>query len=764
MSVAGSIASKVACPVCKSPLSFSINSGYAPLTGLALDGFSPVLAVSPQYLGGTGNGQAWADARYPTVKVEKGYGTAVYQDLYPDPTTGELFTGPSGTGQTATAYAGSSKLFVEVPYNQALSGPLASGHPSVVTDASRRVMLDISTPTAPAFAGLNQGTQDASQSATERGYDSNINVVSNVGLQVISLDNAPSGVTTAYRTWQNNGGQTQYMDIQPANPRWFPATSTAVATVPTGSRYLPAARVQFANANGYRSTNDTGFAIHGGSVHEIVDAITINATSTPLRLFGPTSPLTGRCFSIIALQEYSAQSTFKYSGNLIKRLHKACKAVYGANEITLYSPIPYQVFKMNLGTSLGSIRINLASGANREIEASFNGGAYSSIGTTDENGYLSGTLSSQSPGTGTLNVRVVGQASAAVSVSNVRVGIIVARGGQSNADERGNDVTLTVARSLIGGYSSVGGVSNTTATRKSWIWALLQDLGTTYSCPVAMAGWSAGSTYLYFDAAGSSDGRHGHWNASNPGSSTNNDLNRFIHYLSLLEDEPNFVIWHQGENDAMDGISQANYKAALVAMWAKVQLQLGWTCKLHVMSIGRNNPVADANTNAIRYAQQQAWDDNSSTILPGGCLSHLACGDGATDEVHFWTQAQKDAVVAVFKRHALGSGRGPRFSSMVASGTTITIQCTGGVTPLTISGGEAASPIGWTVTDGGGSKTVTAVAVSNLQITLTVNSSLSGTVTVKWLSGDDGIGTTLLDSDGTTPVPPEPFSQSVAAL
>ena len=131
--------------------------------------------------------------------------------------------------------------------------------------------------------------------------------------------------------------------------------------------------------------------------------------------------------------------------------------------------------------------------------------------------------------------------------------------------------------------------------------------------------------------------------------------------------------------------------------------------------------------------------------------------------VHFYTVAQKTNVVNVFKRHALGSGRGPRYSSMVASGTTITITCTGGVSPLTIDAGEEASPIGWTVTDGGGSNAVTAVSVSGLVITLTVTSTVSGTVTVKWLSHYSGIGTTILDSDATTPVPPEPFEQSVAS-
>ena len=734
---------------------FPGSSGYAPLTSLALDGLSPVLAVSPQYLGGTGNGQAWADARYPTVKVEKGYGSAVYQDLYPDPTTGELFTGPNGTGQTATAYAGSSKLFVEIPYNQALAGPLASGHPSVVTDASRRVMLDISTPTAPRFAGIQQGTQDASQSATERGYDTNVSVTTSGGLTFLSLDALPSSGTTDYRPIQNNGGTTQNILVNPGNYRWY-APEGSVATI--NPIRMPSIKCAWRYADASIGTYDAGHAVCGGVSHENAE-LTPNATSTPMRIWGTTTPLTGSCYAVVILAGYPTITEIGPSGSLMPRLHKTCKGCYGANEVTVYSPIANQGFKLtSYSPAQGTIRIVCASAANRGIEASFNGGSWASIGTTDANGYLVGTLTGQAAGSGTLSIRVAGQVSAAATVSNVRVGFMVTRGGQSNADGRGDNITLTATRSIA---SSAW--ANSTATQKSWIWALLQDRATALSCPVIMGGRSAGSTRLYFDSGGTSDGRHGHWAYNNPGTVIADNFAILTNYAFTQQTEPNFCIWHQGEEDAANGNTKAQYKTALVNMWTEFQSRTGWANKLWVMSLGRNSPVSDANTDAIRLAQIEAVNENPTLFEMGGCLAHLTVGDGGSDLVHFWTQAQKDAVVAVFLRHALGSGRGPRFSSMVASGTTITIQCTGGVTPLTISGGEAASPIGWTVTDGGGSKTVTAVAVSNLQITLTVNSSLSGTVTVKWLSGATGIGTTLLDSDGTTPVPPEPFSQSVVA-
>lgn len=50
------------------------------------------------------------------------------------------------------------------------------------------------------------------------------------------------------------------------------------------------------------------------------------------------------------------------------------------------------------------------------------------------------------------------------------------------------------------------------------------------------------------------------------------------------------------------------------------------------------------------------------------------------------------------------------------------------------------------------------IGVAGLVITLTASLAFTGAPTLTWLSSGNGIGTTLLDSDGTTPVPPEPFS------
>jgi len=729
------------------------GGGFSPLTNLPLDGIAPAVAISMQYLGGSGNGQSWADARHPTVRVEKGYGSGVFQDLYPNPATGELFTQPDGGGVSATAFAGSDRLLVETPYNQALAGPLASGHPSVVTDAARRMLLDISTPTNPFFAGREQGTQDASQHATERGYNTNVSVATNQGLCIMSLDR-PSANNTNYNPWQNNGGTTINALVRVASNDWYPTPGVTQAfTTPAKVAHF---RVAFHDSPASSSTNDTVFSYNWGNPTSNAASGALVGTSTPIRWGGPTNSVTGHCYAFVLVAGTYLTHAVNRFPQLPQKFAGICKNGWSAAEHCVAYPQANQVYPMdNFGAGTATMRIVVVSGPGRAIEANWNGAGYVAIGTTDANGYLVGSLPNAAKGAGTLQVRVVGQATV-TSISNVRVGVLIARMGQSNADGRGDNITLSATRS-----TALNAWSNSSATQKSWIWALAQSLATTHSCPVGMSGFTAGASWL----ARASGATTGHWHPQHDGTSQSSHFNTAMANLIVCSEKPNYIIWHQGEEDANDGVSANQYETAIGLFIDELRSRTGWNdAQMYVMQIGRNNPVSDANTDAVRAGQIQAWNNNGSKILAGGCLAHLACGDGAADEVHFWTQSQKDAVVAVWIRHALGAGRGPRFSSMIASGTTITIQTTGGVSPLTVSGGEAASPIGWTVTDGGGSKTVTAVSVSGLQITLTVNSTLSGTVTVKWLSGDNGIGTTLLDSDATTPVPPEPFSQSVAAL
>jgi len=716
------------------------NAGGAARPPVALDGISGVvLAVSTAYLV-----DAWMVAARATVRVERGYGSGVFQDLYPH-TDGQLYTAPNGGGTEASAWAAGARLLVETPYNQVLASESALGHPAAVTDATRRVLLDVSLPTSPAFAGISQGTQDPAQSATQRGYDANVSVVLNSGVTLMSLDSDVN--STGANLFSSNGGSSIYLLSDPGNARWY-AQDIAVATVrPTT---LPTLKIAFADQNGALSTQDYSHGWAGGVSHANSPAV-LSATSTPLRLWGATSPLRGRSYAaIIVAGQYITPSQIGTSGTLVPRLSGVAKNRYGANEISVYSPIPNQTFKVSsFSPATGSIRVVCASAANRGIEASFNGGAWASIGTTDSNGYLVGALEGQAAGSGTLSLRVAGQGSAATTVSNVRVGIVVTRGGQSNADGRGDNIALSVTRSLAS-----NAWTNSTATQKSWVWALLQDLGTSYSAPVAMGGRSLGATYLYFNAAGSTDGRHGAWHPLNPGNNVTSNFAEWVAYAHTQQTEPNFCIWHQGEEDAAGAVTKAQYKAALILMWETFKARSGWSNKLWLMVIGRDGVVADNNVNQIRYAQIEAVADRPDLFEMGGSLAHLPVGDGGADNVHFWTQGQKDSVVAVFKRHALGAGRSHRYSSGSKSTNAATIVFTGGVGNLT----DGASPtLGWTCSDGSGAITMAAATSSGSTVTLTFSRPIIGNLTVKWCSHFSGIGATLVDSDATTPLPPEPF-------
>ena len=715
----------------------------APLTGLTAS-----VAISPQYLDA-----AWQFSQRATVRVQKAY-TGVFTDLYPH-STGELFTSPGGAGSSATTWAAGSRLIVDIPYNQALASEVASGHPTPVTDTSRCLQLDISIPTCPSFAGIEQGTQDAGQHATERGYDLNVSVATTNPFLGVSIDEYPATLNTDYRPWQNNTGTTHNLLVNTASRRYYPTPGLCVSTNPgstTGLR-LPTVRTVLHESIGNRSNYRGVFTLDGGVVvASNVTNVAESATSTPMRWAGVTNPLTGRAYGLVFITgAYKTVADLRYNGTISKRLHGVCHRRYAASELRVCSPVQYKTTPINLTTGLGAMRIVATSGANRALEASWNGGAYAAIGTTDGYGHLVGTLPGCSVGSGSLMVRVVGQTANVVTVSDVRVGVVIARAGQSNADERGDDITLTSTRTI-----AAGAISNSTATKKSWIWNRLQQMATQYSSPLQMDGWSAGATLLCYDTGGTTDGSHGHWHPRNTGISTTNAFIEFVGNCNVADDEPNYVIYHQGEEDAaaLGGTPTAKYKAAMAELVTEFRTRTGWsTVPFYVMSLGRDGVVNDANVDKIRYAQQQGWDDGTTSA--GGCLAHInLIGDAAL--VHFWTQDEKDQVAAIFKRHSVagGGGRAHRYSSGSKGTTTITLNFTGGSGDLV----PGASPtIGWTCTDGGGALTVSSVSVTASQIILTVNRTISGSVLTKWCSHYSGVGSTIRDSDAVTPLPPEPF-------
>lgn len=714
------------------------NSNSATLTVLPaapLTGITAAVAISTKYLV-----PAWQASGRATVYVEKGWASGVFQNLYPH-TDGKLYTATAGGGTEASVWAAGSRLFVTTPYNQCLASEVASGHPTAITDNTRRVLLDLTTTTDPCFAGYSTGTQDGSQHATQRGYDLNVSVTTNQGLTFISMDR-PAGSETSV-PWQNNGGSTLNCQVRAANGDWYPNPGVSQAlTYPAGRPHF---RASYHDPKASLSTNDEVFSYSWGNPQEHALSGTVNATSTPMRVWGTTSSLQGKAWAFVLVTGYLTHANMTYTA-LPQKFAALCKNNWAAAELAVVSPRSGQLFPMdNLGAGTGPMPIVVMSGASRAIEASWNGAAYATIGTTDSNGQLIGSIAAAAKGSGTLNVRVVGQATV-TGISNVRMGILLARMGQSNSDGRGDDITLSVTRSIC----TYGWITST-ATQKSWIWALAQSLATTHSCPVGISGFTNGAAYL----ARASGATNGHWHPLNDGAANVSHFNSAMANLIACRSQPNYIVWHQGEEDANDGVSAAQYETAIGLFIDELRTRTGWSSvKLHVMQIGRNNPVSDAATNAVRYGQRNAWDNNSGKISAGGCLAHLACGDGGTDEVHFWTQAQKDAVVAVFIRHTTGSGRAHQYGSGSKTTNTCLLNFTGGSGDLV----DGASPtVGWTCTDGGGSITVTGAVCSGDSITLTFNRTISGSLLVKWCSGDDGITCTIRDSDATTPLPPEPF-------
>lgn len=722
----------------------TVNSTSAQLTVFApgiLSGITATVALSPQYLA-----PAWQSSSRATLRVEKGFASGTFADLYPH-TDGQLYTAPSGGGQTATAYAGADVLFVEKLYNQVLSSEADEGHATAAVDSSRRCILDIAVPSLPRLRGL-VGTQDPAQHATERGYDIGLSIATNSAYCFVTGDqNNPDGFDETYRPIQTDAGGPPHLAVTQNNRQVV--TNPGAANWLMRPASLPYTRWLF---NGKKTTVAGARYTHGGRDAVVENGVSgaTSGTALPARWLGTTQSLNGYAYFLIAITNTEASlSTIQTLG---KRLTKLFKGSFAPGEFTLLTPRNNEVIAMNLATQTATIPITLMGEPNTAYEAQHVSGSYAAIGTSDATGYLEGSLPNAPKNNGTLTVRKVGSGTTQTATT-VAVGIVIGKWGQSNIDGRGDDVTHTIPTGFLRVVRDVG-VFNDTATSKSWLRILQQRLYDTYGCVIASAGYSVGNSYLT-RASGSTDAE---WDKNNTATSLASAYNSWVS-LMMMARQCNWVLGHQGENDAFDNVSKSQYKAAMQALLANFRADWRSDMKLYNVSIGMDI-LSGIKVNPIRYAQQELWTESPADFPALGSVAHLPVSP--IDNVHFSTVAMKEAVVDVVWRHLFGAGRAPRMVSVTSpSVAVITVTCTGGVGPLTISGGEASAPIGWTVTDTVGTKTVTAVSVNGMVITLTLSAALVGAATVKWLSAGTGIGTTLLDSDPTTPLPPEPFEVAI---
>jgi hypothetical protein len=237
-----------------------------------------------------------------------------------------------------------------------------------------------------------------------------------------------------------------------------------------------------------------------------------------------------------------------------------------------------------------------------------------------------------------------------------------------------------------------------------------------------------GATNLYGGAA--------EWSATGPGSLFQLSVDR-----ALAAHGCDYVVWYQGESDAYNSVTEAQYLTALNTLAGRYRTALS-NANLPFIAI----PIgwySEGNTcGAIRSAISN-FDDGVKNFCtpPAAALldSNLHLSINSLKTIGGW------AGDVVNRLRGMGGNRSPKLaaSSLSLDRKTITIRCaTAGRGPLV--GGTT----GFRVYASGAEKTVTSHTINDTAITLSVDTALAGQVIVDYLYANAMVGTdAIYDSD-----------------
>lgn len=429
-----------------------------------------------------------------------------------------------------------------------------------------------------------------------------------------------------------------------------------------------------------------------------------------------------------------------------------------ASDITISSPDQYQTFQRD-GSDQADIAISgTYTGSPTAIEASFNGGAFATIDASPSGGTYSGTLSGQAAGQGTLTVRFTNDTGVSATVSDVGIGDVFLVAGQSNAEGRLTNLQsyshATLKATMFSESDAWAELADPTDpdTSSGSVWPLLAtSIMAETSLPVAFITAGEGASGLVDTSE---------WDKT--GTATAYD-NCVAQVTASGVNDILAVLWYQGERDAKNSVSANDYAIGLSALIDNLQTDTGFaSMKLISAIIGESDTASAAQLDAIREGIIDRWD-NDADILAGP-LTH---DEDFADDLHWTTDTQGQRLADRWWRcvlaHFFGGSedaRGPRLSSASFSDDEITIELTGGVSPLT----NGTDTTGWSVTDGNGTRTVSSASSSGLTVTLTCDQSLVAPVTASYGSGETAVGATQRDSGTVEAFPIEPFvEESVSA-
>lgn len=444
-----------------------------------------------------------------------------------------------------------------------------------------------------------------------------------------------------------------------------------------------------------------------------------------------------------------------------------------AGTIAVASPVRYKTLQRS-GTT-GTITISgTYTGSPTAIEASFNGGAYSTIDAAPAGGTFSGTLSGQAQGQGTLTVRFTNDTGVSATVSDVGIGDVFIVAGDSIADGRATNAQSYTHATLkatafnqsdawINGNDPIDIHASNGSHWPLLASQIMEDQGV----PVAFITVGTGST----DIAGSAT----QWVKNN---SSYAEMTAQVSASGV--NAVKAALFHLGPNAVVNAstISQATYNAAVDTLASNILSDIAGAPKLHLGLFGEvttgSPPDRRAAIDNIRAAIIEAQDDNSN-VEPGPVLIDQDYSDG----VHPKSDAELAIVakrwwVALDESLYGGSGgRGPRLASArwnpARDQLTVTFD-------RNLKTGLSFGTGAWIISDNGTLMTITGVAYHGTDaaaVVLTTNAAASGalgTTTVSFASSNDAAGIVIpVSTDVTVPVgaavqlPAEPlYAETVA--
>lgn len=375
---------------------------------------------------------------------------------------------------------------------------------------------------------------------------------------------------------------------------------------------------------------------------------------------------------------------------------------------------------------------------------------------TISGGTWSGTLSVPQGGWYNFLARSVDAGGAEIVASSQStaawaVGVLIACLGQSNMAKM-SAVSSTpptadarTRRHTASGWSAVVGNGSI---------RLANLLEAEANLPIGLLDYAMSGTGLHADYGGA-----GNWMDLTAGK----PYPLFATGLTAVGGDCEFVLWHQGESDALNSISKATYKADMDTLYARIRTATGRstsTLKFGCAILGTNSDAGTtaASTDAIRQAQLEWVRDTTGAFFAGASV------DIARTDAFHWAAAGYERMARRYTQALLaqigvvsGGSNGPYIASVTReSGSAIVVvsvaQSTGSGLTEADGSTDGGSVTGFEVSndDFATALTVSSTAFSGNTVRLTLSAVPTGTVKVRYQYGKTPTVTNAV-YDNTTP-------------